>query len=157
MAGVRYRQQGRFDDAWAAAQEAAALLEGAGQPRSEGANFAIMGLLLGELGRAEESRHYNLRARAIFHAAGDRWSEGLAIANLAQLDQAAGDFELAAEGFARAPAPPTPRRARGRRRARPRGARGARGRRGSAALDRGPVVRRGGRRAPRPPRAAPRA
>ena len=102
MAGVRYRQQGRFDDAWAAAQEAAALLEGAGHPRSEGANFAIMGLLLGELGRAEESRHYNLRARAIFHAAGDRWSEGLATANLAQLDQAAGDFELAAEGFARA-------------------------------------------------------
>ncbi len=102
MAGVRYRQQGRFDDAWTAAQEAAALLQGAGQPRAEGANFAIMGLLLCELGRAEESRRYNLRARAIFHAADDRWSEGLAIANLAQLDQAAGDFELAAEGFERA-------------------------------------------------------
>ncbi|HSO39911.1 MAG TPA: AAA family ATPase, partial [Labilithrix sp.] len=102
MAGVRYRQQGRFDDAWAAAQEAAALLDGAGHPRPEGANFAIMGLLLCELGRARESRSYNLRARAIFHAADDRWSEGLAIANLAQLDQAAGDFELAAEGFERA-------------------------------------------------------
>ena len=102
MAGVRYRQQGRFDAAWTAAQEAAALLEGAGHPRPEGANFAIMGLLLSELGRAEESRHYNLRARAIFHATGDGCSEGLAIANLAQLDQAAGDFELAGEGFERA-------------------------------------------------------
>jgi predicted ATPase len=102
MAGVRYRQQGRFDDAWSAGEQAAALLDGRGHPRPEGANFAIMGLLLCELGRTVESRRYNLRARAIFHAAGDRWSEGLAIANLAQLDQAAGDFEQAAHGYDRA-------------------------------------------------------
>ena len=102
MAGVRYRQQGRFDAAWSAGEAAAALLEGAGHPRPEGANFAIMGLLLCELGRPAESRSYNLRARAIFHAADDRWSEGLAIANLAQLDQAAGAFEEAAHGYERA-------------------------------------------------------
>ena len=84
MAGIRYRQQGRFEDAWATGERAAALLQGRGHPRAEGMNFAIMGLLLCELGRTEKSRHYNLRARAIFKAADDRWSEGLAIANLAQ-------------------------------------------------------------------------
>jgi len=95
LTGVRYRQQGRFEEAWAAGSAAAELLRDAGEPRIEGANLAVMGLLLFELGRAEESRASNLRARAIFRAAGDRWSEGLAMANLAQVDQAAGDFEHA--------------------------------------------------------------
>lgn len=102
MAGVRYRQQGRFEEAWTAGLEASALLEGSGHPRPEGANYAVMGLLLCELGRAAESREYNLRARAIFRAADDPWSEGLAIANLAQLDQAAGDFDEAMDGYERA-------------------------------------------------------
>lgn len=99
MAGVRYRQQGRFDDAWSAGSEAAAMLAGAGYPRVEGANLAVMGLLLCELGRSDESREYNVRARAVFSDSADRWSEGLTLANLAQLDQAAGQFERAALGY----------------------------------------------------------
>jgi predicted ATPase len=99
MAGVRYRQQGRLDEAWSAGSEAATMLEGAGYPRMEGANLAVMGFLLCELGRAEESRRYNVRARALFSEAGDRWSEALTLANLAQLDQAAGEVERAALGY----------------------------------------------------------
>ena len=99
MSGVRYRQQGRFDEARAASEGAALMLQGAGHPRTEGANFAVMGLLLCELGEAAESRRFNLRARALFDDADDRWSAGLAIANLAQLDQAAGEFERAAYGY----------------------------------------------------------
>lgn len=99
MSGVRYRQQGHFEEARIAAEEAGRMLDGAGYPRTEGANLAVMGLLLCDLGEAAESRRYNLRARAMFDDADDRWSEALAIANLAQLDQAAGDFEQAAYGY----------------------------------------------------------
>ena len=99
MCGVRYRQLGRYEDAWNAGQEAARLLEGAGAPRPEGANFAVMGLLLCELGRAEESRVSNERALAIFEPVGDRWSQGLALSNLAQLAQAAGEHDLAARHY----------------------------------------------------------
>lgn len=103
MASVRYRNLGRFADAEASATDAIARLERAGvleaEPRLEGSARAVLGLLLCELGRVEESRRENLRARAIFDAAGDRWSEALAIANLAVLDQAAGEWERSAHGY----------------------------------------------------------
>ncbi|MGZ3451415.1 MAG: ATP-binding protein [Polyangiales bacterium] len=100
--GVRYRVQGKLDDAWAIGEQAAALVGADDQPRVAGTNQAVVGLLLCELGRVAESRAANLRARATLRMGGDRWYEGLAIANLAQLDQAAGDFEQAAHGYERA-------------------------------------------------------
>jgi predicted ATPase len=104
FAGVRYRNLGRFDDARAAGDEALRVLteSGADAPRVEGACRAVMGLLLFELGEAAPSRTSNLRARAIFDAAGDRWSEALPLANLAQLDQAAGEYEMSAREYEQA-------------------------------------------------------
>lgn len=107
MASVRYRHQGRFEDARTAGEEALRLLEGenarANQtPRVEGAGRAVLGLLLFELGLTEESRRENLRARSIFHEAGDRWSEALALSNLGQLDQAAGQWEQSVHAYDRA-------------------------------------------------------
>ncbi len=98
---VRYRVQGKLDEAWELAERATALLEDAGHPRLLGTNLACTGLLLCELGRTEEARAFDVRARAVLSAAGDRWSEALPLVNLAQLDQAAGDFERAAVGYER--------------------------------------------------------
>ncbi len=99
--GVRYRNLGAFSEARAAGEEALSKLAGANAdaPRVEGACHAVMGLLLFELGEAEAARASNLRARAIFDAAGDRWSEALPLANLAQLDQAAGEYEIGAREY----------------------------------------------------------
>ena len=102
FAGVRYRNLGRFDEARAAGEAALATLGGVDAPRVEGAIRAVMGLLLFELGEAAPARASNLRARAIFDAAGDRWSEALPIANLAQLDQAAGEYEVSAREYEQA-------------------------------------------------------
>jgi hypothetical protein len=43
----------------------------------------------------DEARAHDEAARKVFHAMGDPWSEGLALGNLAQLDQAAGEWERA--------------------------------------------------------------
>ena len=94
--GVRYRNLGRVDEARSAGELALQTLGTTDAPRVEGACRAVLGLLLFELGEAERSRISNLRARAIFDAAGDRWSEALPLANLAQLDQAAGEYEKSA-------------------------------------------------------------
>lgn len=102
FAGVRYRNLGRFEDARHAGDLALATLGNADAPRVEGAIRAVMGLLLFELGEAAPSRTSNLRARAIFDAAGDRWSEALPLANLAQLDQAAGEYEVSAREYEQA-------------------------------------------------------
>jgi predicted ATPase len=99
LSGARYRQQGRFDQALAAGEQAFALLASADCPRVHGENCAVMGLLMAELGRRDESRRFNLEARARLRALGNRWSEGLALANLAQLDQAEGAYERAAVGY----------------------------------------------------------
>lgn len=97
--GVRHRSLGAFEEARAVGEEALVVLGDAHAPRVEGACRAVLGLLLFELGEAEASRTSNLRARAIFDAAGDRWSEALPLANLAQLDQAAGEFERSAREY----------------------------------------------------------
>src|SRR5262249_53512385 len=102
LAGARLRMQGRLEEALTAGEQAAAVAAVSDCPRVAGENCAVMGLLMCELGRAEESRRYNLEARALLRSIGNRWSEGLAIANLAQLDQAAGDFEHAAAGYEQA-------------------------------------------------------
>jgi predicted ATPase len=99
MASVRYRHQGRFDDARTAGEEALRLLKDKDEPRVEGAGRAVLGLLFCELGLTEESRRENLRARSIFREAGDRWSEALALSNLGQLDQAAGQWETSAHAY----------------------------------------------------------
>ncbi len=99
MISVRERGRGRFADARAAGEEALRLLEGKDHPRLEGQCRAVMGLLFCELGEREDSRRENLRARAIFRERGDRWSEALALANLAQLSQAEGHYEEAAHGY----------------------------------------------------------
>ena len=99
MASVRYRHQGRFDDARAAAEHALELLAGRDEPRIETAGRAVLGLLFCELDDVVASRRENLRARALALSVGDRWSEALALANLAQLDQAAGDHEKSAHGY----------------------------------------------------------
>jgi len=96
MLSVRLRQESRLDDAIAAATEAGALVDADAWPRLYGESAVVKGMLLGEVGRADEARRENLRARAIFVAAGNSWSEALALVNLAALAQAAGDFEGAA-------------------------------------------------------------
>ena len=88
FAGVRYRHQGRAEEARSAGEKAIALLEGTAMPHLEGVARAVFGLLLCELGQTEASRRENQRARGIFRAADDRWAEGLALANIAQIDQA---------------------------------------------------------------------
>jgi predicted ATPase len=99
MASVRHRHQGRFEMARTSCEAALERLEGEDAPRVEGSCRAVLGLLSFELGEAEASRQENRLARAIFAAHGDRWSEALALANLAQLDQAAGDHASAARGY----------------------------------------------------------
>ena len=99
LASLRVRQQGTVSEAIAMVGRAATLAGTDRWPRIEGACSVVRGLLLGEAGRAEDARRANLRARAIFVEAGDTWSEALALANVAQLDQAAGDFEAAERGF----------------------------------------------------------
>lgn len=97
--GVRFRQMGRFDEALQIGREALDLLEGADLPRIEGIGLAVMGLLHSELGRPEQSRRFNLRAKQTLSRAGDIWAEALAIVNLAQLDHAAGELDHAERGY----------------------------------------------------------
>ncbi len=97
--GVRLRQRGLVHEAVDLVTAAAELVQGGTAPRVEGAARVVLGMLLGELGRHTEARVENERALAIFSLAGDTWSEALALANLAQLDQARGDFDAAARGF----------------------------------------------------------
>ena len=90
---VRYRQAGRFDDAVRAGERGAALLGASQSRRLEAVALVNLGLVLGEIGRSSAARDHDERARRISRELGDRWSEGLALGNLAQLDQAAGAFD----------------------------------------------------------------
>jgi predicted ATPase len=99
LIGVRLRQQGNVEEALAATLHACDLAGENRWPHIEGSCAVVTGMLLGELGRARESRATNLRARDVFAAAGDHWSEALAIANIAMLDHASGDFDAARDGF----------------------------------------------------------
>jgi tetratricopeptide (TPR) repeat protein len=59
-------------------------------------NWACMGRLQGDLGDGSLARELNGRARALALEMGDRWTEGLTMANVAQLDQEQQRFETAA-------------------------------------------------------------
>jgi predicted ATPase len=101
MLTVRYRQQSRIAEAWQCGQRSLTLLGAHGRPSIKGGIWAFVGRFaaeeLGDLGLARE---LDERACALFRDLGDRWSEGLALGNLAQLDHVEGRIESAKWYFA---------------------------------------------------------
>lgn len=94
MLTVRYRQQSRIAEAWTAGERSRALLEAHGRPSIKGGIWAFVGRFAAEeLGLLELARELDERACGLFRELGDRWSEGLALGNLAQLEHAAGRFD----------------------------------------------------------------
>lgn len=99
MSAIRYRVQDRIDEALAAHAAAFACLEGHDAPRVLATNCVILGLLRADLGHEADARAMNARARGIFLELGDAWCAALAVANVAQIDQAAGAYDAAAAGY----------------------------------------------------------
>ncbi len=99
LSAVRFRLESRMEEAIAGGAAAIAALAGTSSPRVLATALVIMGLLHGEIGLPSEARAFNARARALFRELGDRFSEGLALANVAQVDQASGALAEAATGF----------------------------------------------------------
>lgn len=90
---VRHRQRSQFAESEALGLRALGLVRGTDHPRVEAEVTACLGLMFGELGRTDAAREADTRALDAFRALGDRASEGLALGNLAQLAQAAGQFD----------------------------------------------------------------
>lgn len=93
--GIQLRYQGEARRAWEC--HAAAEREIAGLPRLKAMNDACMGRLSCDLGDPERSRRCNERAYAAAEGFGDRFLAGLALANLAQLEQEQQAFARAEE------------------------------------------------------------
>jgi predicted ATPase len=99
MLGVRRRVLDDLEGAEQASRLAITLIDPLRQKKQAGNANACLGLLLAELDRRSEARESNERAHVLARALDDRWSEGLVLGNLAQLDQAEGSFERARAQF----------------------------------------------------------
>jgi predicted ATPase len=100
--GITLRHGGHPRDAWTKHLEARAKLERADVPRVLAMNEACMGRLAFDLGDFEASRLHNGRAIDMGDQLNDTWLGALATANLAQLEQELGRFDLAEELLAKA-------------------------------------------------------
>ena len=96
MRGNQLRYRGLTREAREAHDGASAALEADGPRRLLAIHLACLGRLGHELGDEAAARLHNARARAVAAEMGDTWLEGLPLANLAQLEQELGRFELAA-------------------------------------------------------------
>ncbi len=100
--GIQLRYQGHSREGWPYHEEAARELAAAGLPRLAAMNEACMGRLQCDLGDEALARLHNERAFAACEAAGDHWLAGLALANLAQLEQELQAFDRARDLLERA-------------------------------------------------------
>ncbi len=100
--GIQLRYQGFAHEAFTCHLDAEAELRDAGLPRLTAMNDACMGRLHCDLGDVALSRGRNEKAFAASEALGDLWLGGLALANLAQLEQEHQDFARARELLERA-------------------------------------------------------
>jgi predicted ATPase len=99
MLCARRRVIGEPESAEEAGKRAIALIDPASHPRLLGNAHACLGLLCAELERFEEAREHDERARSMMRALGDRWSEALALGNLAQIEQEEGRWDRARQGY----------------------------------------------------------
>lgn len=90
---LRLHQAGRIDEAIAACERSPALRSEGGSRRLEGLTRIMRGVSRGNLGQSAEARADVEAGRQIVAELGDRWSEGIALAKLAHLEQEAGRFE----------------------------------------------------------------
>lgn len=97
MQGIQLRYQSLYQRAWDSHVAAESVLAPLELPRMQAMNYACMGRLQCDLGNPKLSRAHNERARSICVDIGDRWLEGLVLANLGQLEQELGNFDAADE------------------------------------------------------------
>ncbi len=97
--GIQLRYQGDCREAWASHVLAARELEGSDLVRLRAMNTACMGRLQFDLGDVAASRLYNEQALTLSDSIGDSWLGALALANLAQLEQAEQSFERSQDLF----------------------------------------------------------
>jgi predicted ATPase len=97
--GIQLRYQGHPGKAWISHAAAAEELERSDLLRLRAMNAACMGRLQFDLGDAAASRLYNEQAIALSDSIGDSWLGALALANLAQLEQAEQAFERSEDLF----------------------------------------------------------
>lgn len=93
--GLWYRTD--YEAALQSHEEAERVLAGEPAPRLRAMSLACLGRLCHELDNPAEARRFDEASREMCRELGDRWLEGLPLANLAQLEQEAGHFSLAAE------------------------------------------------------------
>ncbi len=93
--GIQLRYQGYPRRAWASHAEAERELATLALPRLRAMNDACMGRLQCDFGEVAQARALNERAYGACEAVGDLWLGGLALANLAQLEQERQSFDRA--------------------------------------------------------------
>ncbi|MBK7402207.1 MAG: AAA family ATPase [Myxococcales bacterium] len=93
--GIQLRYQGFARRAWACHAEAEQELARLALPRLRAMNDACMGRLQCDFGDVAKARELNERAYGACEAVGDLWLGGLALANLAQLEQERQSFDRA--------------------------------------------------------------
>lgn len=91
----RLHQASRLEEAISAGEHSLRLHAGGRSRRTEGSTRIMLGIARGNLGQNEAARADTEAGRRIAAELGDRWSEGIALAKLAHLDQEAGRFEEA--------------------------------------------------------------
>src|SRR5205823_13409038 len=99
MSMIRLRQSGRLDAAIACGERAVERFRALGAPRLEATALANLGLTLAQTEDAARARAADDRAHRMFVELDDRWSQGLALGNLAQLDQQARRLDRALRGY----------------------------------------------------------